>query len=196
MQGKPVYSYTNTNTYTNHNDELVDMQLNGDSCTDGVTATYVCQNCQREEIRTYQDHTAILGTFHDLTEQGMCGGYLYQDICPCGNGAASYSLVNNGCQWEYVYNEKLEGYYQQCVNCGTIQVNETIWGEPDADCRIQSLSFTIFYDENMVEKLRGVGMGQSWRHDYQYTYTMMGESCTDGVLMKGVCNRCGNAEGY
>ena len=196
LDGKPVCSYTNNYRYDNHKEQVVDVKMDGTSCTDGVAVTFVCTVCDNQRIEHYEHHAAVIQTRYDLTEYGMCGGFLLQYTCPCGQGMARYELVDMDCQWSYVWDEKTGMEYQVCEKCGTIMMYEHARTEPDENCQAQYVDWVVFYDKDMKELLRGTDLHISWQHLYEYTWTLLGESCTDGVELHGVCSRCGETNSY
>ena len=194
LNGKTVFSYTNSYRSENHDWKRTDVKLHGDSCTDGLTITEVCTKCGEQQVNEHENHVCLLTDTYDLKEYGMCGGYLKQYVCPCGTTYLQQHETN--CNWEYVWDEERNMEYRRCTSCGTIMMFDGSQSEPDENCQYMNYDSIIFYDAKMVELLRGASVYISWQHDYKYTMTLLGETCEDGVEMKGVCTRCGETTKY
>ena len=104
MKGdKELYSFLHKNYETLATHELVYSYDGGkiESCENGYTYYVECKKCSYDEYISTTSHSLTFQTAkYDLSELGVCGGYIQEKECPCGlNKAIFYSLF---CDYTYL----------------------------------------------------------------------------------------------
>lgn len=189
LDGKPVCSYTNNYRYDNHKEQIVDVKMDGTSCTDGVTVTFVCTVCNNQRIEHYEHHAAVIQTRYDLTEYGMCGGFLLQYTCPCGQ--ESWQNMELQCYWEGHYgDENLER--MQCGSCGAVYQTVSTKTETVDSCHDK---WQIVTTLEMKGQVLYRSERERTREHHQMVYELQlnegATSCTDGFKLREHCRNCG-----
>ncbi len=188
------YEYRDYDWQFNEHDYVVEYELFGGSCTDGVQITKTCQVCGETEIE-FTDWHETESKRIDLKEITGCGGFLYVYACACGErNNSDYGL---GCSRREL-GEDSQGYtIFRCDNCGaTLAVKRTV-SEKNAWCEM-----TV--DIEYVLTGSG-GKSVSWEtrewnfdHDEQYAYALVegGLTCEDGWTYTVTCADCGYEYSY
>ena len=200
--GEKIFDRTFEIRGLNHNFETV-IALNGESCEDGYTVTKTCSKCGTvESFESNAHNTSILdGEIIDLSEHGFCGGILHIRTCPCGEVHGDYyEYTEDVCHWEWnaeSYTEKEDGsgYIQTtervCYECGAenIEVRDvTYYSAEDCDChKVVTNTYRNVDGEEFIIK----NESDDYNHNIEQEYTLLGESCEDGVTYKEICRHCG-----
>ncbi len=185
--------------------------LLGESCKDGVFVHALCRNCGKEGTDTFFDHDAAdamwVDKSIDLSKLGMCGeGSVFEIAsCPCGEMvyAGLNEAVEINCQWEKIgdsyTDENGELHTVEDMHCSVCDstihldsreiVNEGCCFDYVIDTKI------VINDETVVDG--SYTRGGEVKHDYEYSYELYGEYCTDGTnYVTILCKRCGDSNRY
>lgn len=191
--GNEIYRIVNMSQSVEHKMKAEATCMLGDSCSDGWICVRACANCGEIECGLSMNHETNLVEHYDLTQYGMCGGYV--DIYACACGEESTTFVNDYCKWEtdYKYTGEGEGYL--CCVCGMKKVVVRNFDHMSHCVQIETVTTTYldFSDQELLtyeQQMTHIG------HVYSYTEQLKGESCTDGVEITGTCDLCGESESY
>ena len=104
MNDKLLKSYNETNRHEDHNYTLTNVELQGESCEDGVIFTYTCKcgasytNHHSSHVKYWHEDKTI-----DLSQYGsVCGCELEYHGCACG-AEQSYEISNQNCDIDSRY---------------------------------------------------------------------------------------------
>ena len=176
--------------------ESVELMPGSVTCADGIYVHRTCDVCGAyERGENYWCQTVLVDSV-DFGELGFCEGYGEFYSCACGertSGNAARSCTTNDNDGIEVYlpgvngEDRLFWLYDPCTKCG-LQWAYGVYTET-VGCK----EITYWMDHYIHE---GEIVFTEWdtmvdtNHDYEYTYTMYGDSCTDGVEYRGVCSKC------
>lgn len=186
-------SYRDSYWY-NHNNEKT-YTMNGESCEDGVTVTYVCSDCGNTEEDTFSWHSNIIFESYDLSLYGACGGTLNISRCPCGYSA---NIENwSDCWTDYEYDEYTDELgrihsveIHTCPDCGLVLSFDRY--DVNDGCKVYVyMSFTASIGDEVIAEVPSYFEHSYTSHDYVYSYEMFGESCEDGYVVHESCSKCG-----
>ncbi len=167
INGTVIFTYervTHTETYHDYD---VSVQLNGESCEDGWTATYTCTVCgesyrssgswhYRERIYDIADEDTDFCEFH----------IFYVEECACGEERyVSYSS-------------------HECSDCGLRVTDEE--NEELSDCELRTIrTVTLYAGDAVLYEYVG-----TWAYDY-HEMTITAENLPDGsMLITAMCANC------
>ena len=168
------------------------FRLQGESCEDGVQINCVCRDCGHTETWGTQWHSLYDKEEIILSEHGACGGTISVRECPCGE-RKEISVNYDGCQMEYVSEEKTDNGYAsvyRCATCGLTVTREN--GTEKEGCILywyEAVAVTI--GDKVVFGPEKYVTSSDTSHDYEYTYVLQGETCKEGVIVTMTCKDCG-----
>jgi len=183
------------NEYERHNEEVT-YKFEGETCEDGLYVYTTCLDCgmQKEDYRTY--HEAELKERYDLTEHGVCDGYIEIYECPCG--VESYDS-RYFCSDKYTSDSYTEDGIEYtvtaetCSKCG-FRYQETSHSVRDAE------TCTIAHHRDVVLSIGEKAIGTYAidritydEHDYKVE-TVLDEgatTCNEGYTAYYTCVDCG-----
>ena len=83
---------------SDHNYEITDYELLGETCEDGVIVTRTCSICGGSYSWTDDEHLGATSENIDLSEYGACGAYIYGRYCNiCNTVTYINGIYTNGC---------------------------------------------------------------------------------------------------
>ena len=177
-----------------HNEELVEYQLAGTSCEDGLQITMRCVDCGSTETRNLHYHATVITKKTDLSGYDICQDTLVQAACPCGARKDSWlTSTDDGsyCQWEYYDLDGVgEPEYRVCINCGATNNVTVSYGEKNEWCDCLAYATDTYRDKDGNRIAVGYRVYDSQNHDMEKTATLMGENCEEGVLIVEQCKDC------
>lgn len=196
--GEVLHSVRTHYRWIEHAYELERYVLDDDTCEDGVTITRKCSVCGEIEEYHTTYHETIVSTHTDLTDWGNpCMIGVIQNTCPCGERHRYDTIFDMDSDfsehsWNVIREEGNTTVYA-CDNCGYTKTSVSSMSEKDASCEalVQHTdtisdggdhSVTVYWTETVTD------------HNILENYTLLGESCEDGVLREGVCQDCGFLE--
>ena len=176
-----------TDDYTRTSHEFTyEYELLGETCEDGIEVTEHCTVCDFRNIYTSWGHVGRERKI-DLGKLGLCGGYIYEHYClACGE------IMDRGeseeCSWVHV--EQTEnGELCRCERCQAEKlVLETI-GDKDENCNYVRTVSTVYYKDGK-EVYRFERSYRETSHNYELSFELQGESCTDGYTVTYTCQDC------
>lgn len=190
-----MFNITYRDMWGHHNYE-VEFSLNGVTCSDGYNVKKTCKDCghvdkwyditEEGEHRTY--------TVHDyrLEDYGLCGGEVYVNECPCGAVSDCSTYSGEGCNWMWFKRDNETGAeWYQCSDCGGSYYY--VYGEQTKEgCNITRDCHFVYFNKDNEEVLNVEGTNRWSEHDYEVmSYTLLGDSCDEGVVVNEKCKDCG-----
>ena len=200
--------YTHINHYVYVNDELV-LSSNRENYGNNHQYEYVyefeegatCESGRYKVIETCtvcgeSDSWYSSGHRYDykytyLEEYGLCGGYIYAQVCDVCDKAWSEASYNSYCKWQY-FADTEDGYrISFCSDCGVYLYHKREISERDENCVYRIIQSWIFYKDS-VEIFRFENAYEYETHNYEFRYELpLGGTCDDGYLRIGTCIDCG-----
>ena len=188
--GEELFSYVETNTYTNHMYEYT-FQLQGTTCQDGYTRTGVCAVCGdvREVMNTQYDCSTYLVNY-DKIYTSDCGDILSLEYaCACGsNRRFEY---RDDCDWRRMgWNADETAEMSKCDRCGLIRENRYEEIRIPNSCQVEvTRDYTYFLNDEQVGHLYQNYITESHRNEI--SFQMQGDTCEDGYYVTETCKYCG-----
>ncbi len=195
--GELIYSYDETYIGTEHRVEIQKIELQGDSCEDGVEVWYSCKDCGETYSRYWEgDHPTVLETRTDLTGENICADAHIQYTCPCGKHAEEY-LEGEDCRWYPVSgNDETGEETWRCEKCGATRTKVSEKGPMNDRCEYLYTEQATYQDADGKLLVTGNRSWVNTDHNYETSWELLGESCEDGVIVSVICTRCGESDVY
>ncbi len=177
-----------------------DVVLDKNLCSEGFTVHETCTVCGYEN--EYHDKTAegMHYSFRktiDVSAYNLCVGELTVYECACGEYVQvsddwNHSFYNEA----YAYTDTEDGYVEDsveiCQNCNLTIEYHVVAKATDNQCE-NEVAVTKVYSINGQEIITGSETYVSEAHDYRMlSYTLDGDSCSDGVVIVEGCADCGH----
>lgn len=181
--GERVFEIIESDSGYEHDYEST-YELNGTSCTDGVKIIRTCKACGSTYTSTTTNHynTSVVAEYN-LSEYGACGGTVRVYACPCG----VYGYVSEKFDCRNLFDA---GSVQLCEDCGLTYVYKT--EEYKDGChRYWYSTYNISVNGRVVIADLRIATNIENDHNYEYTYTLYGDSCSDGYYVVRTCLDCG-----
>ena len=136
---------------------------------------------------------------HDYIEIELtteCGTTILCGKCECGDTNLNLDNISIKCEDlnnimpEEIYDEygnlhiTYDGY---CSKCG-LHINYELYYENIDSCQRNEI-FTILVEYNK-ESYESQTSQHFDEHNYIYSYELLGQSCTDGIVLSGYCDKC------
>ena len=192
LNGEKLDSFT-TSCAEEHHSWVYDFNLLGATCDDGYTYTQTCKFCGAYEDHSNDTHYGCSWWTMDQVmvydSDDICGSIrYYSDGCACGKLSSNWT--NYSCSFNHHWDEELERYVNECVDCGLVWMTDETRDEPDESCTVTVTRVNTFMlDGEVVGTSTNVTTEKS--HDWHYEFNLQGETCEDGYTVTSVCNRCG-----
>ena len=195
-----VYEYTQEQAEENHNMETT-YKMYGETCEDGVKITQRCSVCGYTEIWYTSQHDEAEYEF-DLSEFGGCKGTITGRRCNICEKMTYVDDMKIGCTFkDSVTKEETDenGVVHKimesvCSTCGLKFVQE-MWQIQESECVTHNYGTLIIYKGDEV--IFDCTMKQTAeKHQYEYEYEKLGETCNDGYKVKARCSVCGRSYEY
>ena len=180
-------------TYEEHKFKY-EFVLNGESCEDGFSARGVCE-CGAIDEFTSHYHSSYEMRRIELSDEGACSGYISIWECPCG-----YRKGLNFSTPDCVFDTDFRSYTDEngvkhdvstaiCSECG-LKMETDIYTVKEGCYRNKYYAYTFnMGDRILLDSYAYVDTRYS-DHDVKYTFSLDGESCTDGVSVLSSCKDC------
>ncbi len=196
MGNTPVFSYERKWSGTSHNHEYT-YELLGDSCEDGYFIHASCSACGESEVWKEYGHR-INDLKINLEEHGVCGGMIYVNGCEVCGEIFGFNGGEFTCEGLEVTDDKFvdedgnEHYTctQVCSQCGLRFVEDTRYVYQSVCEFLECRSFALYVGETLIAS--GSEEYQCSGHQYEYVYTLLGDTCDDGYEVTYACTRCGD----
>lgn len=186
-----TYSYVDQYTGTDHNYEL-EYELEGSSCTDGVTLKQICADCGHSYTMYHiTEHMGMEQAYYDLTEYGLCGGSITVYGCPCGEAAWTNEDYSNRCNWQYIDGDWYNSIYV-CPDCGVTRSESVTVLSTIDECH-QNVKVSIIFTKNDQELLKIEYYMVMDTHSDVYTFVLQDSTkgCDGGYDVTRTCKTCG-----
>lgn len=196
--GNQVFTATMRYIQDDHDYQVGHYEMAGETCEDGVSVVTVCKECGIEEKGYHTDCVTFIDKETiDTSATGSCATGIVVRTCACGSledWTYTFDDEMTDHNWQYDYDDETGEYKEYCVKCGFSleSVSSKIdASQKDDKCRVSyDVSYTYFNAEE--------GHTFTWetnsfvtRHNAEYEFEMMGESCVDGVTVYRSCADCG-----
>lgn len=178
---------------------VYDLQLveGATSCADGVLITENCAFCDYTMSRTETNdcHAYPINWECLLDDDAYCMRiYKVEYDCACGKSAYMELDTRGQCEFDFVSDGEKE--YMQCTVCGLIVLEESerignVDGEP---CKFLSKEYVACYSADWEMLFEVSAEVVDYRHNYEYTAILLGETCDDGYYMALRCANCGDVQ--
>ena len=198
--GEEVFGHTYTSFSREHDYEVTDVEMNGNSCEDGYIVTSTCADCGRVSANSYSYHREHEVQVYDLAEYGACeGAQITHSSCYCGEYHTwDRSDVYDSCTTKYTTNmykdddgNRHDVSVHSCVDCG-LRFTMDVMTVRDAETCTDTMTtnVTIVVGNKAVDAVTYITTEES--HDYQETAELMegATSCDDGVIITHTCRDC------
>ena len=168
----------------------------GEACSDGYTITARCSVCGDVYITPYYGHQYDNIQIDLKEEYGGCEGFISYYYCPVCGTILNVNNVQTSCQVEWEGEDVetvIDGVTHYistgaCSVCGLKYVRET-WEIAKSECvRTQYMKASIYKGEKLIIEL--TDDYTQTNHEFTYEYELLGETCDDGVRIKGKCSKC------
>ena len=178
------------------------FDMEGESCDNGYYVNKTCAYCG--DSNRYYDwgHSRFLTEGYKFEDYGACGGgYLNYYVCPC-EYSTSIDYYVGYCSYTYNSENVVDEsgvshwiYTYTCNTCGLVLTRDNYTVKEGCRYNTYDEYSATIGDTVIVEGMKYV---YSWSnaHDYEYTFEMNGESCTDGVKVICTCKDCGDGYDY
>lgn len=174
---------------------IYDLELSEGAvdCDGGWYYTATCVDCGYSyEGMDFGCYTRIVAR-ETVPAEGVCGT-MEKVTRRCACGKESATGVVSECRYEDVFVEGV-GWRFACPTCGTyyIRTNKTVPVEGTA-CAYKEIVTTTYYTADGQEIVSTNSERTEYRHEWLYTYTLMGQTCADGWMYSATCADCGKTE--
>ncbi|MBQ8320644.1 MAG: hypothetical protein IJX81_07195 [Clostridia bacterium] len=196
-----ILSYEDEMHQSNHEWKTTYEVVDGD-CENGVKVHETCTICGESHTYTSHGHEGREEFKIDLSEISKCGGVISGSACvACGKVTYVYTM-NLGCKIEEP--DSMEEVTDEdgnvhtvatgtCPTCGLKFVMD-MWTVQKSECvTVTYMGTEIYNGEELV--FAYVEERQSSNHNWEYNYTLRGETCEDGWNATSKCTICGE-EGF
>lgn len=186
---KAVYSSWDDHDYS------YSFVLYGKTCEDGYKVIATCRDCGNVSEKEEYYHHQYPMAYYDLSEYGICGGYVEIRRCACGEGESfDYNLE---CQYsvstEYVtddYGVEHTVRTFTCRDCELLMVQDS--HSEKVGCELLHYrSYTLMSGDTVIIENYEYISSTSESHEFDYSFTLHGSSCEDGYTVTYTCRDCG-----
>lgn len=181
--------------------------LVGDKCTDGCNIEFKCKNCDYEEAYFTKprscEFAAIYKTY-DLSKYDLCVDEMDGAACACGG----YSVIwNNGMyeahneeevDFKYTETDNLETYWTkyECSDCDLVWEITEVYKYVEDSCEVKYSVKSEYKVKDVIIAKELYSRTEMWHDDEVLSYTLMGDSCEDGIHFVEACKDCGRVYEY
>lgn len=192
-----VYSFTNRRTYAYHNYTITDYELLGDTCEDGVIYESTCIDCGITLTHYSEYHVGVIEEVVDLSDANICYESVILSYCACEKQYQYYEFNDYSCSWNYLgFDEETGLEIYVCMDCGAKRTIEQEKSEKDENCTVVFNNTYVYTAEDGTHIITTKQTYSEPYHDYAVEYTLKGETCEDGVIIKSTCVDCGAKNNY
>ena len=187
-----VYQYEESYTNEDHDYEVIDSTLRGETCEDGYEITYRCKDCGYTWESWGSGHN-IESVRVELSELGMCRGtYAYEYTCKICNTVTGGGVETWSCNWENNGTND-DGYeVSTCRRCGAQKLYKQTKSAKDENCNyIETTEYKFILNGETIYELTTNYKREG--HTYEYTFDMNGTTCEEGYTVYEVCTGCGDS---
>ena len=193
--GERVFEYMDSYRSSNHEYEY-EYELEGESCLDGVRITRTCTVCGSSQSYTENYHERITTKKYNLSDYGGCDGYIEVYTCPCGEISGVSLNIEGGLASSpsipYIDENgtRHEVSKSFCMECGLV-VESDRYTVIEGCYEYRHVIYNISVGDNVIINNLECVPEIYDNHNYNYTFTLEGETCDDGFTAYGICADCG-----
>ena len=200
VNGETVLTVDRRDLREEHTDLEYSYVLMGQTCEDGVEVTVICRACGYEETYNINHHEVLPSERINFADYGACGGYIEIRQCPCGQYkefpreyVCEFEKTNSTITGEDgIERERIEFV---CPDCGLHIISDHY--SLKEGCTVTSyIEYNITIGEKTILANCKGALEQYEKHAYEYNYTLLGETCEDGVEVTEYCTVCGYSNSY
>ena len=197
--GQLLCEVMSTSTIREHL-EIYNFSLIGETCDDGYYLGASCFHCgevlwQEVDLRYGCKDTYLVEHQLVLSDDVICGA-VYSNIyrCACGKNTRKVRQQSIDCQYVWQYVDAVGREIEVCTVCGVGVTGVTrripLNGSPA--CQFRNLYiYTYYLDDQMIASVLHHNTNVHTQHNWQFTFTMYGETCEDGYMVHATCISCG-----
>ena len=196
LNGEVLFTETNTGIGMHHN-MVASFNMLGKTCAEGYTVSNICSGCGLTE--TYEDVYYECNTYVKertlivSADKGICGNiYLYFNSCPCGKETNYHTSVD--CQFEYLgYDNETQTVNARCVSCGLVRMVSNTTEPIPGTCLAENINTHVYM---LGDETVGTASfsNKTPSHQYEDSFSMLGDSCEDGYYITQVCKKCNDRQ--
>lgn len=186
--GKEVISCIGGELWEMHTYDIVDYELYGDSCEDGVYVIKVCALCGKQNDAYVEYHNTLVNTRTDLSDTGFCYDKQVDATCPCGEYVYTRFERSENDGMDHVWTLGEDGLWR-CDYCGYAITEEYEYGEKNEYCEMQVVKRTIYTHKN-GNTIVALDSTRETQHNIEFTFELLGDNCTDGYVRTEACTDC------
>lgn len=172
---------------------MVTFELMGATCDDGYYVTWDCLDCdyvRREDWPRYGHEGYLLGSYN-LADYGVCGGWVEEHGCACGQDSGMYCEI--ACNWRDTGKTDPEtGLMERyCSNCNTYIYQGIVENQTEGCTTVGTRYFKLVRNgEVLLNLARQV---TETRHDMLASLVLNDkeQGCEGGYTVTETCTRCG-----
>ncbi len=186
--GQVLFTATRTDESLEHGQNVSQhTELLGSQCTDGLLLIFSCGDCGHREETLVTEHLLLEET--DIPVSDSCISLLKVTACPCGAHKQIEPVDSAACSWQ----ETQPGCFV-CTTCGLMRNEVREIGEKDAACRYEIFTTVSYLDPQGKVLASGSQTQEAYAHQMHPQTTLLGSTCTDGLLTQEICSDCGHTE--
>lgn len=175
---------------TELHDFTISAKLKGQSCDDGVTATYTCADCGFVRVENYNGHRVVTEGVCDLSEYGGCNSIIEWQTCACKQ-YTYWGWREHNCEYYHVTGDE-NSVTMKCSKCGITRYEaQEELGKIDSCHR--KVRETYKFSKDGVELLAFSFTPIVENHNILSEVTLHegATTCADGYHVKHTCLTCG-----
>ena len=185
--GEEIYRYERSYISEAHSYKY-SYEFNGDSCDDGYTVTEYCEDCDYVHTWYSEGHRTARRDI-ELSELGLCGGYIEEYYCTvCGTVTSSY-IDDHGCNWSCIGEDESGYSVYECSSCGATKLINSYDSEKGENCNFtRTEAYVYLYGGEEIYRYERSYISEA--HSYKYSYELNGDSCDGGYTVTEYCEDC------
>lgn len=182
------YSYINDS----HLERYV-YEAEPNSCEEGWSASIYCVRCDKYIGRSTNNtgHSRNTVESYDLSDYGMCDGYLVVERCACGE-KAGWNFSQSQCEWSNMGTDENGTITYYCQNCDTYSYR-TEAGQTDAQCNYTGTAHLQFVrgGQTVLDVTADIAGVRHSERVVDVWLVTEGTSCEEGIYQRWECRNCG-----
>ncbi len=196
ISGDLIFDATSGSGTNSHEIKTEYVLEEGKICTEGYTVKRSCEKCGLSVEYESFDHQREGYKSINLSEYGICGGYISGTACGiCGaitSGLSEYTECNPGDAVVSEYSDENGNLHKattvSCTECIFSIVTDE-WTEASSACSYyENWCQKVFVGEKLIVD---ISSGNTYdQHDYEYVFKYDGEDCEDGFEVTVTCSKC------
>ena len=186
-------------TFAYDHSEVFAYELLGQTCDDGYTYSSYCADCgqvitERSPVQ-YGCNVRVQKEIPILNHEGVCSEIGLQEAsCACGKEQRLWSYWD--CDFDYCgWDEKEQCEIAECVKCGLVRYEKWNLDHIPGTCLANAhREYKFELNGEIIGTYQGTFRVAD--HNYETSFQLFGETCSDGYLVTEYCPNCGMTETY